>query len=120
MKIRHGFISNSSSSSFIVAGSSETKLTLRIEKTIEDYCRLCASSKEELDDIFNVEYCYHVDPEDWAEWERGLYGKCLADIEKGNTIYFCSASNEDEDPLSLAIYQGADYEVLGGKVTDED
>lgn len=93
MKIRNGFVSNSSSSSFIVAVKKDSgPLTLKIN--IEDECDVI-STIEELEKSEHFRYC---DEEEKAENED--YKKCIKAINAGKVLKFFTASNEDYTPLS--------------------
>jgi hypothetical protein len=110
MKNRKGFVSNSSSSSFILAVddvSKDVKISISIEKCISKK----ASTKEELDAAFIDEYGYgNMTIDDFLAEEnyyQEQYDKCLDSINRGKTIIIGTASNEDDDSAALAIYYGA-------------
>ena len=67
MKTRTGFISNSSSTSFIVGIEDNTEVELRIKIDLANYGDVIAT-KEELDEYFRDKYWkYDDDEEDWRE-----------------------------------------------------
>jgi len=113
MKTRQGFVSNSSSSSFIVAaekGENE-KISLTLEVDLGQYgARI--TSKEELDEYVREEYMYNDDEtlEEFLEddpWLKDKYEKILVALEKGKVVFWGSASyNETDDPIELMIGNG--------------
>ncbi len=109
MKIRNGFVSNSSSSSFIVAATGEpikavmevdlstlaTKITTKKEldsKVISEY----GWSKAKIKEIFEDD-----------EWLEENYNKALEALEQGKVVYWGQASyNETDDPIEFMIGNG--------------
>lgn len=94
MKVRNGFVSNSSSSSFIVAvdkDSGPLHLKINIEKDCETITTI-----EELDKCDRFEY---YDEEEKKESKE--YQTCVDMINAGKVIKMFSASNDDDySPLS--------------------
>lgn len=100
MKIRSGFVSNSSSSSFIVACKpKKTKITLSVEVDLSEYgCTL--KTKKELLTYMKSECCYDSEEEILAdEYQSEDYKLMLSELEKGNHIIYGSFSNEGTQPL---------------------
>jgi len=88
MKSRNGFVSNSSSSSFIVATTPERdgKITIRKEINLSSYGTK-VSTEEELKKFFKSKYSF--------DDEIDLYTKCLKIIKSGKVIFFGDFNDED-------------------------
>ncbi len=87
MKIRTSFVTNSSSSSFVIHSKD-----VNIQNTI--------STKEELDKYIKSQYGWRdctIEElmEEESEWLREKYNKYLEWISSGEAIYFGSIDNED-------------------------
>lgn len=98
MKIRSGFVSNSSSSSFIVAVEGEnTKTTLTVEVDLADFARYdggVCRTKEEVKEAFLDRYGAEemLDEDAMAP----LYNVCLAAIEDGKTVIIGDFDSQTE------------------------
>jgi hypothetical protein len=131
MKTRLGFVSNSSSSSFIITKKNykkgkPLKATLAVEIDLSDMIEEVITTKEELDN-------YIVDQYGWGEYNtlekilegnefrKSKYEKYLSLINEGSSICFGSAANDSGDPIEeflnesdnfdkIAIEEGAIYE----------
>lgn len=100
-KIRTGFVSNSSSSSFIVVGkkgNDKAKVTLEID--LKELSSSVANTLDELNSHIVFEYGYgdvdtveEVLNEDW--FSKDKYEQLVKEIEAGNTVYFGTVSTED-------------------------
>lgn len=103
MKKRFGFVSNSSSSSFIVAvNKGRTKIKLEVEVDLERYSHSTISTIEDLMSYF-IDYGYDLD--EIKEDER--YQEAKKAIEEGKEILTGSFSSDEGDPIeSLLCYNG--------------
>jgi len=106
MKIRNGFVSNSSSSSFIIAGKKAPRMTIDVD--ISSLVEYTINNKVELDEYFIDQYCYESIEEMKSEdkWVSDNYDNCLKELDKGNTIYAGEVSSDDDDQYSSLIYYG--------------
>jgi hypothetical protein len=98
MKTRSGFVSNSSSSSFIITCAVEP--ILKVEILLSEMADEVITNRKELDGYFK----------EWFDTERELlnykpYLNCLAALERGETIYIGSASNAYSDGAEAYVYE---------------
>ena len=93
MKIRNGFVSNSSSSSFIVAVENNDK-PLQLKINIEDECEVI----ETLEELEQSRHFKYFDKEERAESEE--YQECINQINAGKVLKMFKASSEDWGMLS--------------------
>jgi hypothetical protein len=112
MKIRKGFVSNSSSSSFIVAGnpSKDLDLTITIKADVKKYADGIIKTREEL---YNNE-----EIQDFLEWNEDISICNLEEIlDNGKYIYIGRFSDEEGDPIeSLLCYEGISKESFNGDI----
>ncbi len=110
MKLRTGFVSNSSSSSFVIgAPQGDTpKLTISVEIDLADFSEYQIDTVEQLDAYYKEEHCwgphtlediFEDDPQILAE-----YNKVKALLEAGNTVFCGTVSNEYDKPISMYLY----------------
>ena len=110
MKVRNGFVSNSSSSSFIVATKKDQHLKAIVEVDINDLVQYSISSVEEAIDYITEDYCFRYD--DWDKYMTedseyfdkyawGKYNEILELIEDGYTVHCGVASSEGDSSLEI-------------------
>jgi hypothetical protein len=110
MKIRNGFVSNSSSSSFIISGNKDklkNKIIITVEMDISSLIRKRVHTEDELKKYFIDEY--YLDNTNFEEDLRDegflpLYDKCLNEIKKSNSVAFGTVDNTEGDGANLYIY----------------
>lgn len=100
MKKRSGFVSNSSSSSFIIAQDKNEDLKLQVEMTLSP--EKVITTVEELAEWAEDEY-----GSGWGEYEHAKkeYDKCKKQLEAGKVVQIFRVSSDDyEDTGSLYLY----------------
>lgn len=124
MKIREGFVSNSSSSSFIAAIPNEcyeVEIVIKTKVKFIDHCDEDAiKTKEQLDKHIILEYGCKGDKienilED-SEWLSEIYPKCIKEIENGKVIIFGSFSSDSHDSMVQYLCENG----LNGNVKDKN
>jgi len=107
MKIRSGFISNSSSSSFMLGlKGSPAKVKLCIEVDVQEYGSLI-STEEELEDYYLDEYGSYGSTVDQLlandEYLSKTYNAAKEHIKGGNSVLIGTVSNDDS-PIENLLY----------------
>jgi hypothetical protein len=102
MKIRKGFVSNSSSSSFIISSKKKPVMTIEIEL---DELSTEITNKEELDDYFTrLDYYDTIEEMLEEEGNKEQYDMALAELAIGDTIYAGDVSSDSGNELESLIY----------------
>lgn len=114
MKIRTGFVSNSSTSSFLIAADDngeDTKVKIQIEVDISRYADTVMRTKEEVDAYMIDRHCWgdmktleDVFQSDWCgESLKEEYEKMIDAVEKGKVVMAGGFSNEYSDAAELFL-----------------
>ena len=101
-KKRLFFVSNSSSSSFVLAVDDPNKLKVTIEVDLSDLVDNVVKTEEDL-----KKYCLeelYLDDEGPVE-NNSRYKKYLKKLKKGKTLLFMSCCNDDGNAISSALYE---------------
>jgi len=111
MKIRCGFVSNSSSSSFVVAIGDKSEVTLTIKADLSRFADVTISTIEELDE-------YIIDEWGWSkantidaiiadsQYAKRVYEGAREAIEGGKRVLFGRLSSDGEALEQFLCYQG--------------
>ena len=108
MKIRNGFVSNSSSSSFVISVEDESKAKAKISLIVDfkDYARYVIKNETDLDNWIKEHHGYESRQElllneNWASDEVGSILKAL---EKGEIVLIGSFSDDSyDDPVETFL-----------------
>lgn len=119
MKVRKGFVSNSSSSSFILAVEKDVKNEdIKIEISLTECIEKRIETIEALQAYFEKNYIWDTDEDkatksfisrlaEEGDWCVEKYEECEQAIYNGKAIIMGSGSNEDYNAAGLAVYYGA-------------
>lgn len=113
MKVRNGFVSNSSSSSFIIAMDKTTEeVQVSIKRNLLDLEEKQISTEDDIKEYIDDYYGYSSYEEcsdDTNCDAKNIWDKMRKCLSSGKKIVVIRGSNDDDDSLSLEIYQnGAD------------
>jgi hypothetical protein len=120
MKERKGFVSNSSSSSFIIV-SNEKEPQMTVTLNLDSLIELTIHNEKELEDYFLTHYDYNnleamfLDDTDLKE----SYETCLKAITEGKYVMFGDCSSDSYDTESSFLYSNGfqgemNFEVIQG------
>jgi hypothetical protein len=101
MKIRNGFVSNSSSTSFVIGVKDKTITKVKMEVDVDlSELGYQITSIHDLLEYFDDRYCWNPDTSDDDEYCEKQFNKYAKVIESNKTIWICNASSEGfENPL---------------------
>jgi len=129
MKIRNGFVSNSSSSSFMITSNRNKKdIRIRIDVSIGDLVERVIETKDDLIEYFQDEYYFNpsmiTEDSKYSKLEMKQYNNMLENyINKGKKIMIVGISN-DESPISSFLYYNNDDltndMIINGEIFNED
>lgn len=110
MKIRHGFVSNSSSSSFAISLKKGAKPRMVVEIELDQFEETRITNVEELNKYFFKEYCYTTVKEVLeCEYAGDKYRHMLDALERGEEISVgCVCSDGDDIESNLIYANGLD------------
>lgn len=103
MKIRNGFVSNSSSSSFIIVADSKKKLKTKITIDIDFNDFVDKTFNNSADFIKYLKEYYGLTEEEIME--RRYYKKAIAAINKGDTVYIGEVASDNDNALETYLYE---------------
>lgn len=123
MKVRKGFVSNSSSSSFVVAvdNDTSTKITLSMEIDLADYGHVL-NTVEELDNYYLKEYVYGLNTiEEWLKdeddsWMHEQYKKSKKAIEDGKKVLIGWFSDDGDNAVESMLCNSGLRGIVEGDV----
>ena len=116
MKVRAGFVSNSSSSSFIVAvdkPDAEVTITIKFKVDFSKYAENSFSSEKELMKFFKEEGDYYGISDE--QFERMLNA-----VQRGKTVHYGSFSDQDEFEERILCEQGIPKDTPGIEVIESE
>jgi len=107
MKIRNGFVSNSSSSSFVISTKKGVTPKIKVEIDLSEYFTKTISTIKECREYIKEYEYVDTDEEIDAEIESDdRYKEMLELIEAGNVIHIGSVSDEMDDPIEAMLCNG--------------
>ena len=110
MKIRSGFVSNSSSSSFIVAGADDLTVTIKIN--LKQFVQYTFKTKEDILKYYDYN-CGYESEEEVIKYNKKEYQNMLKAIEDGKTVYIGSVSSESDNGEEVFLLYGGLNNAIG-------
>lgn len=111
MKTRQGFVSNSSSTSFLVSHLEQTgmKMSVQVEIDLTEYIRKTLHTEEELRHYFSYNY-----GDDFLkrEYTKKSFDSALKELQEGKTVSLLVFNNNSCDPLGDYLYGHATDSML--------
>ena len=108
MKLRQAFVSNSSSSSFILATdpkNAKKKIRITIECDAHELIDKTITNKKELEEWYLEEYGYDTLEEMFEDsYGREEYNQALKQLEMGKVILIGDCSNESYEIVSRVVF----------------
>jgi len=111
MKTRVGFVSNSSSSSFIIAGDETTEVTVDLNRKVHEIAEEEIYNLQDLDQYMTYEYGVDFLEDKWA---TEIYNNCKGALYNGKIIYVVHANNDSGDLLNTCMYEER-HKIINGK-----
>ncbi len=110
MRIRRGFVSNSSSSSFVLSTdlTKDLKINITLEIDLNHYAECVAKTEDEVREYIAEEWCWGGSQLDdilaTNESLREIYDASIAAVKAGKIVVFGEVGNESGDELSRLLY----------------
>ncbi len=126
MKLRSGFVSNSSSSSFVISAkkNADLKVTVEISLTPDNVLETEADLEEYILNEYGTsdQTLKQLLEDNETEYVSEQYEQYLKEIKKGNVIYIGSVASDDGSPGSNMLYEqgiGDNLSTKGAKLLQD-